>query len=189
MDKFIYKDEIRYELLNGKTVSMSPRPNINFYRVIRNITSIFSNYFKRINCEVFSDVDVHISEKDVVKPDIAVICKQDIARMEGIYGVPSLIAEVLSPSSAKNDKGYKKSLYEKAGVNEYWIVNVLDRSIEVYWLKDGRYELEEVYSIYPEYVLNKMTDEEKGNIKMDFKTSLFDDLIIFVEDVFADIPE
>ena len=57
-------------------------------------------------------------------------------------------------------------------------------SIEVNLLKDGVYELDEVYAIYPDYVIEAMTEEQRANIPHEFKTSLFPDLTIAVRDVF-----
>lgn len=89
----------------------------------------------------------------------------------------------MSPSTATNDKGYKKDLYEKFCVREYWIVDILSKSIDVYLLNDGKYSLDSVYSIYPDYILEKMTDDEKQKvitIITKFKTSLFNDLMYFL---------
>ena len=94
------------------------------------------------------------------------------------------MAEVLSPSTMKRDKGDKKTAYEQAGVREYWIVSTEEKSIEQYLLIDGRFVLHEVYAVYPDYLLEKMTDEEKAEIITEFKCSLYDDLLIKLEDVF-----
>ncbi len=51
-------------------------------------------------------------------------------------------------------------------------------------LIDGRFVLHEVYAVYPDYLLEKMTDEEKAEIITEFKCSLYDDLLIKLEDVF-----
>ena len=96
-----------------------------------------------------------------------------------------MIVEVLSPSTAKRDRGYKKDLYERSGIKEYWIVSPEDRSIEVYLLRENRYELDNVYSIFPDYELKRMTPEELAEIQMEFKCSLYDDLMISVEKVFT----
>lgn len=91
---------------------------------------------------------------------------------------------MLSPSTAGRDKGYKRQIYEQSGVREYWIVNGPERSIEVYILKDGKLEFENVYIVYPDYELEDMTPAQRAAIPMSFKCSLFDDLEIHIEDVF-----
>lgn len=183
-----YADEIWTELLDGKITFMSPRPSVNHHDVMINITNIFKNYLKGKQCKAYGDgVDIYLTEKDRVIPDVMIVCNRDIIKTNGIYGAPNLIVEVLSPSTAKNDKGYKKNLYEKCGVSEYWIIEPTTKSIEVYLLKDGIYQLDNLYNIYPDYMLEKMTDEEKAQIPTEFKTSLYDDMIIRLDDVFEDM--
>lgn len=99
----------------------------------------------------------------------------------------SLIVEVLSPSTTKKDKGVKKALYKKHGVKEYWIISQGDKSIEVYLLQNGKYELDNVYTIYPDWQWVKMTDEEKADAALSLKVSLYDDLIIDIKEIFKNI--
>jgi Uma2 family endonuclease len=64
-----------------------------------------------------------------------------------IEGAPSLLVEVLSPSTSARDRGIKKNAYAKHGVPEYWIVDGSARTIEV--CSDpvgGRYRSEATFS-------------------------------------------
>ena len=79
--------------------------------------------------------DVHLSENDCVIPDVMIVCNSDIIKDNAIYGAPDLIVEVLSPGTEKRDRGYKKDLYERCGVREYWIVDPVSLTVEVYLLK------------------------------------------------------
>lgn len=54
-----------------------------------------------------------------------------------------MIIEILSPSSVKLDRWKKYQLYEKAGVNEYWLVDPVNNSVEVYLLIDNQYKFQE----------------------------------------------
>ncbi len=54
--------------------------------------------------------------------------------------------ETLSPSTAKRDRAEKKDIYEKAGVEEYWIVSP-QGSVEIYYLEKGKYVLEQSYML------------------------------------------
>lgn len=178
-------DNNEYELLNGKIVAMSPRPSINHNIIITNITTIFNHYLENKSCFAFGDgTDVYLTDDDRVIPDVMIVCNKDIIKHDAIHGTPDLIVEVLSLSTAIRDKGYKKNLYEKCGVKEYWIVDPNSKSIEVYLLKDGTYDLDMIYSIYPEYELKKMSDKEKSVIATEFHTSLFEDLVVSVNRVF-----
>lgn len=51
----------------------------------------------------------------------------------------SLVIEVLSPSTSRNDRIKKYNAYQKFGVNEYWIVDPLNETVEVYVLDEGTY--------------------------------------------------
>lgn len=180
-----YQDEIYDELIDGKIVMMTPRPNINHYQISSNIEKIFSNHLKNKLCRAFADgVDLYLSENDRFIPDGMVVCDRSKIKRRGIYGAPDLVVEVLSPSTARYDRGKKKDAYERAGVREYWIVNPEERSVEVYLLKNDRYILDNIYRIYPDYELEDMTEEEKAEIVMEFKCGIFDDLNIKLEDIF-----
>jgi Uma2 family endonuclease len=130
-------------------------------------------------------VDVHLTEKDIFVPDMMVVCEREKIKYDGVYGAPDLVVEVLSPSTAKRDKGYKKDVYEKCGVREYWLVEPVGKSIEVYLLKDGDYVLDEVYTVYPEAHLESMSEEDRAAIPTKFKCSLYDDFEITLTDVFS----
>lgn len=184
MGMLAYQEEIWEELLDGRVVAMSPRPAVNHNVVAENIIRIFGNYLEGKPCRVFGEIDVYLTEKDRVIPDAIIVCNNDIIRKNGVYGAPDLIVEVLSPGTAAKDKGYKRKLYEKCGVREYWLVDTDSCSIEVHLLHEGRFELDDVYSVYPDYLLEKMTEEEKNNITYTFKTSLFSDMSIELEKVF-----
>ena len=122
-DNLAYQEEIRDEMLNGKVILMSPRPAVNHNRAIGNIFFAFMGYLRGKTCEPFADgTDVYLTEKDRVIPDVMIICKKEIIKRNGVHGAPDLIVEVLSPGTEKRDRGYKKDLYEKGGVLEYWLV-------------------------------------------------------------------
>ena len=124
---------------------------------------------------------------DNVIPDIMIVCNINIIQREGLYGIPDLVCEVLSPSTALIDRKKKMKLYERHGIKEYWLIMPNERSIEVYLLHDGRYEIDGAYNMEAECVIEKLSDVERERIILEFKTSLFDDLVISVEDVFEGV--
>ena len=181
-----YQEEPWEEKLNGQIILMSPRPSVNHNRVSGNIYHIFRSYLKGKTCKAFTDgVDVFLTEEDNVIPDAMIICNKDIIKPDGIHGAPDLVVEVLSPSTAKNDRGYKKDLYEKAGVKEYWIVDPVSCSIEVYLLAYGKYFLDEVYALYPAGL--GVTDKEREETKKEIPVSLYGDFRIPLEEIFYDL--
>ena len=164
---------------------MSPRPSVNHNRAAGNIYHIFRNYLKGKPCEAFGGgVDVFITEEDNVIPDAMIICSKDIIKPDGIHGTPDLIVEVLSPSTVKNVRGRKMAAYARCGVREYWIVSPNERFVEVYRLQEGSFILYDIYVLHPDWQIAQMPDEERAAVVTHFKCSLFDDLEIFLEDIF-----
>ena len=176
------------ELIDGEAVMMSPRPSVNHTLVSSNIGYIFEQYLRGKKCKPFSDgIDLYLDENNHFVPDFMVVCDRNKIKWNGVYGAPDLVAEVLSPGTAKNDRSRKKDAYERGGVPEYWIVNPSEMSVEVYLLQNGQYELDNVYTLYPAWQLEDMTDEEKAELITEFRCHLYDDLTIRLDDIFYDL--
>ena len=180
-----YQEEPREELLGGR-IDMMSSPTVNHSQIASNIYYAFRSYLKGKTCRPFNDgVDVYLTENDRVIPDAMIVCNKNIIRLDGIHGAPDLVVEVLSPGTAKNDRGYKKNLYETAGVKEYWIVDPISHSIEVYILANGKFVLDEVYALYPAGA--GVTDEEREETKKEIQVSLYNDFCISLEEIFKDL--
>lgn len=181
-----YQEEyISRELINGQIVLMSPSPFANHFYAAGNIYSIFQHYLKGKSCIPFQDgFELYLTDKDHFRPDMMVVCNPDIIKNDGVHGAPDLVVEVLSPSTMKRDRTYKKDIYAQCGVKEYWLVDTNNKSVEQYLLQDGQLVLQEIYTIYPDFMLNKMTEEERASLITEFKCSLYDDLVITLEDIF-----
>lgn len=69
-----------------------------------------------------------------VQPDLVFVsnARRGILASEGLAGAPDLVVEILSPNTATRDRGIKLRLYERQGVVEYWIVDPLANSIDVW---------------------------------------------------------
>lgn len=179
-------EEPRYEIIGGKEI-MSPSGTIGHNTVIGNLYWIFKNYFKEHkNGRVFTDsLDVHLEDGEVYMPDVKVIKNYTVlSNIDTIHVVPDFVAEVLSKSTRKYDIGEKKDIYEKHGVSEYWTIEPLQKSIDVYHLIDGKYKLDNVYQLYTEKEWSQLTERQKAEAKFEIKVYIFDDLIVKVEDVF-----
>ena len=184
-----YREEYeKYELINGE-VHMMSRPSVDHSRVSRNVLGIFDRHLMGKKCEAFGEVDVFFSEKDNFIPDAMIVCNPDIVKSNGIHGTPDLMVEVLSRSTARNDKFNKKALYEKYGVKEYWIVDPANKTIEIYHLVDGKFELDDVFAEYRESEWRGMTAAEKAEAEAHhtIKVSLYDNFTVEVGDVFRDV--
>lgn len=184
-ENLAYQEEPREELLGGEIVMMAS-PTVNHSQIASNIYYAFRSYLKGKTCRPFNDgVDVYLTENDRVIPDAMIVCNKNIIKLDGIHGAPDLIVEVLSPGTAKNDRGYKKDLYEAAGIKEYWIVDPVLRSIEAYLLSDGKFVLDEVYALYPAEV--GFTDKERKETKKEIHVSLYNDFCISLEEIFDNL--
>ena len=59
---------------------------------------------------------------------------------DGLFGTPDIVIEILSPSSSKMDYKEKKSVYEKFAVSEYFLVDPESKSVDSFFLKEGKFE-------------------------------------------------
>ena len=155
-DYLTWNDNERWELINGTAYNMAPAPSVNHQRVAMELGRQFANFLYDKPCEVFSaPLDVRLPEtnekdedtKNVVQPDIVVICDSSKLDEKGCKGAPDLIIEIVSPASASIDNIKKMELYEKNGVKEYWIVHPIYKIITIYKItENGLYGKPEIYS-------------------------------------------
>ena len=129
--------------------------------------------------------DLYLTHEDRFITYMMVVCDRDKIRRDGVHGAPDLVVEVLSPSTARNDRMHKKAVYEASGVREYWLVDPENRTMEQHFLRDGRLELNTVYTSYPESELERMTEKERAEVETHFKCSLYDDFAIALDDIFS----
>ena len=185
-DNLAYQEEPWEELIDGEVVAMSPRPVFNHNHIAFNIAVMFQSYLRGKRCTVIPDgTDLYLTEKDRFVPDMMVVCDRDKIRRDGVHGAPDLVVEVLSPSTAKNDRLHKKAVYGSCGVREYWLVDPENRTIEQYLPQDGRLELNTVYVSYSEDALERMTEEERSAVETHFQCSLYDDFDIALDEIFS----
>lgn len=80
----------------------------------------------------------------MVQPDIVFISKDrlKILKEKGVFGAPDLIVEIISSSTLELDIKFKKELYQRFGVRQYWIVYPSEKKIEVFHLKGGSFKVE-----------------------------------------------
>ena len=177
------EDHQDYEIIGGQVYMMS-RPNMKHATVQGNIFRAFSNYLEGKRCQAILEQDVYLNDDDNFIPDVMIVCNPDIIEDDGIYGAPDLIVEILSPSTARNDRKEKFAAYEKYGVKEYWIVDPKNKFVEVYLLRDGVFVLDEVYTTYEDFEWKRLTDKQREAVKHAIKLSLYDDFEVPLKDIF-----
>jgi len=155
--KFTYKDykslpeseTKRYELIEGELI-MVPSPVTYHQRISRKLEFLLEDFVEKNKLgEIFyAPYDVHLGE-NVVQPDILFVSKEHsyVITEEEIKGAPDLVIEILSPATAERDRTYKKVLYARYGVSEYWIVDPEEKTIEVLTLKKEGYETFGIYKM------------------------------------------
>jgi len=120
-------DDYHYELLHGDLVKKSaPSPQ---HQAIAFDIAFALNQFCRntgINGRVLmAPIDVVVDEFNVPQPDVLYVseARREIITADGIVGAPDVVMEVISPSSISRDRHLKRKLYERLGVQEYWILD------------------------------------------------------------------
>lgn len=156
-DYLTYDENERIEIIGGKIYNMSPAPSRIHQKIIMKVSNQLENYIKANNgsCEVYpapfdvilinDNEDVN-SSKNIVQPDISVICDKSKLTDKGCTGSPDMIIEVVSPYNPSNDFVKKLNLYEKYKAKEYWIINPMKKNILVYTLTDNGYDMPNMYS-------------------------------------------
>ncbi|MCY4510795.1 MAG: Uma2 family endonuclease [Acidobacteria bacterium] len=125
----------RYELLDGELI-MVPAPNLKHQRVNRELSTRLDRFIKdqALGELLYAPCDVLLSANDIVQPDLLFVSREREHLLTGgknVQGAPDLAVEILSPSSAEQDRGKKRELYGKHGVTEYWLVDPVAETIQI----------------------------------------------------------
>jgi Uma2 family endonuclease len=138
------EDGRRYELYDGE-VFVVPAPFLRHQIVQHRIAEMIYGYADRHGGVAGqAPLDIVFSEHNALQPDV-VYFSPDRAHLVDINRVirdaPNLCVEVLSPSTAATDRGKKMQTFARYGVREYWIVDPVAESIEIYELDGAAYDL------------------------------------------------
>ena len=160
--KYTYTDYLtwpkneNWEIIDGIPY-MQAAPSWEHQRIVAQIGRQFLNYFQGKPCEAYlAPFDVRLPDgneadedtESIVQPDISVICDKSKLKGTGYFGVPTLVVEILSPSTAAFDKKIKMKRYIRASVKEVWIIDPSNKILDVFKLiSDGKYEQPETYTI------------------------------------------
>ncbi|NNF57341.1 MAG: Uma2 family endonuclease [Rhodothermaceae bacterium] len=130
------------ELIQGIPHMMSPAPRIAHQWVSHRLEMLLEEALGECReCEVLPPVNYRIADDTMVRPDILMVCSL-VEAGEDIYlaTTPSLIFEIVPPSSALKDRIVKCDIYEAAGVRYYAVADSGREEAEVPVLHDGAYE-------------------------------------------------
>jgi Uma2 family endonuclease len=133
-----------YELINGQLVN-EPSPTPYHQDISGKLLTFINNYLNAnhlVGKAFVAPLDVYLENKETFQPDLIFISKErlNIIKEKNIQGAPDIVFEILSPSTAYYDLRHKKDIYAKHGVKEYWIIDPMEQSIEVYEQNNGAFE-------------------------------------------------
>jgi Uma2 family endonuclease len=133
-------DGNRYEVIAGE-LCVTPPPETphqvasgRFFIEL----SLFATREHTLGEVLYAPVAVLLGEGDYLEPDIVFLLNEHkhYRTRRGIEGPPDLVIEILSPSTARQDRGVKRERYAHYGVSEYWIIDADRRRVEVYRLQE-----------------------------------------------------
>lgn len=134
--------EGRYEYIDGE-IFLQASPKTDHQMALSELYVAFHAFFSGAACRPMLapyDIMIRRSESDinVVQPDMMVICdlKEKLGKDGYYYGVPTLLVEIVSASTRRNDLLKKLNLYMEGGVKEYWIVDPKSKQITIYVFAD-----------------------------------------------------
>ena len=128
-------DGRRYEIHEG-VLCMPPSPATLHQLVVVRLGFAMHRIVSDLSLGIVfvAPYDVVLSDVSIVQPDVVFVsaANKGIVTEENIGGAPDLVVEVLSPGTKRIDRGYKRSLYERSGGPEYWIVDPAAREVTLY---------------------------------------------------------
>lgn len=141
-------DDVRYELIDGELVPM-PSPTFIHQRILMKLVWWFKQVEDAgLGIACAAPLDVFFSDTAILQPDILFISNEraHIITEANVRGAPDLAIEILSPSDPNRDKVRKREIYERHGVNEYWLVDPYERNITVLLLEGDAYQTAGIYT-------------------------------------------
>ena len=134
MARALPDDGNRYEVVHGELL-VTPAPRLLHQELIRRLLVALSGYLddQPVGHVLPAPADISWGPDTLLQPDVFVVPPGqartlDWARITDLL----LVAEVLSPSSARADRFTKRIEYQRKGVPVYWIVDADQRQVEVW---------------------------------------------------------
>ena len=120
-------DGNRYEVLDGE-LAMTPAPSWDHQRLALALRDVLTSLLRAhaIGEAIVAPADVEFSSRRLLEPDVFVVPRAPDGPRPRSYADAKrllLAIEVLSPSTARRDRGIKRRIYMGEQVDEYWIVD------------------------------------------------------------------
>jgi Uma2 family endonuclease len=124
-----------YQLIEGE-LCMSPSPSWYHQQILTNIADLLLHNLRDnpIGKVYFAPLDTYLTDLNVYQPDLLFVsnARKSILAEDGVQGAPDFVVEILSPRTAKYDRGAKRDIYARTGDEELWLVYPELKSIQVY---------------------------------------------------------
>lgn len=136
-------DGRRYEIMDGVLImAPSPTPEHQEVNIMLGHYLILAIKNRGLGKVFVAPIDVELTPKKIVQPDVLVILNANLASIQKkkIVGAPDLVVEIASPGTALYDRLDKYKAYQKAGVSEYWLADPDAQTVEVFVLEQGMYQ-------------------------------------------------
>lgn len=136
-------DGKRYEVIDG-ALYVSPSPRSIHQALSKHLQFLLYELERAGHGWVFdAPMDVLMPGATPVQPDLIFVTAEQrgILTPKNIQGAPYLLVEILSPKGARYDRVTKLNKYAQCGVAHYWLLDPSERTLEVYRLRGGTYEL------------------------------------------------
>jgi Uma2 family endonuclease len=134
----------RYEILDGE-LSVTPAPATMHQTVLGNLHRILANHViaSQLGKLFIAPTDLIVAPTTVVQPDLIFIGndRRHIVTERAIEGSPTLVIEILSPTTHRTDRVTKAQLYAKHNVPHYWLIDPDQQTLEAYELVVDHYDL------------------------------------------------
>jgi Uma2 family endonuclease len=133
---------VRLELVNGEIV-LSPSPTPDHSDVILALAEVLRPYIRKNKRGVLlADVDTIFTDYTTRRPDLLFVANERAHIIQNVVtSPPDLCIEVISPSTATDDRVGKFRLYCESGVKHYWLIDPHARMAEAFTLRGGNYVL------------------------------------------------
>ncbi len=165
-------DGQRYELINGE-VCVSPAPHRLHQKVSFRLTLQVGSHVEPLALGelYYAPVDVRLSPHDIVQPDLIFLLRDRLHLYRGsvVEGPPDIVVEILSPSTRQTDLVRKAALYARAGVPEYWQLDLEARTLRILALHEGQYR--------------EVAPDDEGRLR----SIILPDLLIDLQALFGDL--
>ncbi len=88
---------------------------------------------------IIVEPEIHLGN-DIVVPDLAGWRRESLPEFPETAWIdvaPDWVCEIISPSTARYDRGEKREIYAREGVKHLWHVDPIDRLLEAFELQNG----------------------------------------------------